>query len=482
MIHIPLLRCGSPYRSRETVPLRHHPTGEQVAELSQANPGLVTRDFQGIKDARKALAAISTEELLQICRDAGQHFMEGTLSIGVGEDPQSPDDYLNQLSATTGLPLVLCKKNREKIHTVLTEMETVLDGLTRGLKYSVLDNGYDIQDGRPLSYFPTTDCLGVILPSHSPGVDSLWLPAIALKIPLLLKPGREDPWTPLRIAQAFIQAGAPAEAFGFYPAAHSGAAEILRLSGRSMLFGDATTTTAWAFDPRVQVHGPGYSKVILGADLADHWENFLDLMITSILENGGSSCVNASAIWVTKNGREIAEALGERLAMVPPRPAEDPEAQLAAFPQPRIAEQISAHIDQDLRVSGAEEITAKHRIGQRVVRDGECAYLMPTVVYCESASHPLANREFLFPYASVIEAPQSEIPDLIGPTLAVTVLTEDESFIQALLGSSNVQRLNVGAIPTCQVSWDQPHEGNLFEHLYQQRAIQHQSAARAATL
>ena len=179
------------------------------------------------------------------------------------------------------------------------------------------------------------------------------------------------------------------------------------------------------------------------------------------------SCVNASAIWVTKNGREIAEALGERLAMVPPRPAEDPEAQLAAFSQPRIAEQISARIDQDLRVSGAEEITAKHRIGKRVVRDGECAYLMPTVVYCESASHPLANREFLFPYASVIEAPLGEIPDLIGPTLAVTVLTEDESFIQALLGSSNVQRLNVGAIPTCQVSWDQPHEGNLFEHLYQ---------------
>ena len=27
-------------------------------------------------------------------------------------------------------------------------------------------------------------------------------------------------------------------------------------------------------------------------------------------------------------------------------------------------------------------------------------------------------------------------------------------------------------MPTCQLSWDQPHEGNLFEHLYRQRAFQ----------
>ena len=32
--------------------------------------------------------------------------------------------------------------------------------------------------------------------------------------------------------------------------------------------------------------------------------------------------------------------------------------------------------------------------------------------------------------------------------------------------------LNLGSMPTSHVSWDQPHEGNLFEHLYRQRAIQ----------
>jgi hypothetical protein len=35
-----------------------------------------------------------------------------------------------------------------------------------------------------------------------------------------------------------------------------------------------------------------------------------------------------------------------------------------------------------------------------------------------------------------------------------------------------VDRLNLGPIPTNQIVWDQPHEGNLFEHLYGRRAIQ----------
>jgi hypothetical protein len=28
-------------------------------------------------------------------------------------------------------------------------------------------------------------------------------------------------------------------------------------------------------------------------------------------------------------------------------------------------------------------------------------------------------------------------------------------------------------MPTNQISWDQPHEGNLFDHLYGRRAFQH---------
>src|SRR5438270_851481 len=83
------------------------------------------------------------------------------------------------------------------------------------------------QAGVPVSYYPLTDALGVVLPSNSPGVNSLWMPAVALKVPVVLKPGREEPWTPFRIIQAFIQAGCPPEAFSFYPTDHEGSGAVL---------------------------------------------------------------------------------------------------------------------------------------------------------------------------------------------------------------------------------------------------------------
>ena len=89
--------------------------------------------------------------------------------------------------------------------------------------------GFGEVEGHAVSFFPCAEALGVVLPNNSPGVHSLWIPAFPLKIPLILKPGSAEPWTPYRIAQALIKAGAPKEAFSFYPADHAGAAEILRV-------------------------------------------------------------------------------------------------------------------------------------------------------------------------------------------------------------------------------------------------------------
>ena len=75
-------------------------------------------------------------------------------------------------------------------------------------------------------------------------------------------------------------------------------------------------------------------------------------------------------------------------------------------------------------------------------------------------------------FASVLKVDQNDIPALLGPTLVVTAITKDPKLIQKLVTSSRIDRLNIGALPTNQISWDQPHEGNLFDHLYARRAFQ----------
>ena len=225
MIHIPILRAGLSYKSLNLSPVSHIQTGEPLAVVSQANRGLIAKDLHQAKENKQTLEDFSVSELLAVCKKAANLFMESELPLD--DTLQSPDDYIQQVSGTTGLPQSLCRRNMGKIRLVLDEMEAVLDGLTRGLDLSIIDTGWGTQNERPLSYVPQTDTLGAVLPSNSPGVHSLWLPAIPLKTPLVLKPGSEEPWTPFRIAQALIEAGCPPQAFGFYPTDYSGAAEIL---------------------------------------------------------------------------------------------------------------------------------------------------------------------------------------------------------------------------------------------------------------
>jgi hypothetical protein len=66
----------------------------------------------------------------------------------------------------------------------------------------------------------------------------------------------------------------------------------------------------------------------------------------------------------------------------------------------------------------------------------------------------------------------ARMPEPLGKTLVVTALTAHRPLVDKLLASPHVDRLNVGAIPTNVISWDQPHEGNLFEHLYARRSFQ----------
>jgi hypothetical protein len=469
MIHIPLLRHGQPYKSLDLARVPHHQTREPFVAVSQANSGVIRRDLRDQRTAREKLAAFSTSELIKICALAADYFLNATLPLG--EDSQTPQEYVEQVSATTGMPFVLGRRNMGKIHGVLAQAGNVLNGLTRNVDWEVLDRGFGEIDGRALSFYPRTDSLGVVLPNNSPGVHSLWTPAVPLKMPLVLKPGSAEPWTPYRIIQAFIKAGAPPEAFSFYPTDHAGAGEILRNCQRGIIFGDSTSTGVWSDDPRIEIHGPGFSKIIIGEDCVDEWEKYLDVMVRSIADNGGRSCINVSGVWVPAHAREISEALAERLAQIAPRPAEDEEAQLAPFVDPTVAARVSKMIDQGLAEPGAREVTASYRQGARLVSERGCSYLLPTIVLCEGADHPLANREFLFPFASVVKTRQDQIPEALGPSLVVTAITADPKLINKLVNSPNVDRLNIGPVPTSQVSWDQPHEGNLFEHLYARRAF-----------
>ena len=137
--HLPALRKGRAYDSLDKVQVKNHRTGEVMAEVSQVNAGIIRKDMAKIGEARAALKRFSVAELIQITADAGEHFLNGTLPLGDRGHTQTPQQYIETLSQTSGLPHIMVKRNMAKIHYALTHMGFILNGLTRGLDMTVID-------------------------------------------------------------------------------------------------------------------------------------------------------------------------------------------------------------------------------------------------------------------------------------------------------------------------------------------------------
>ncbi|MGD9645241.1 MAG: aldehyde dehydrogenase family protein [Pirellulales bacterium] len=469
MLNIPVLRWGKPYESLEKEDVTHFLTGEPLAKVSQANAGMVTRDMRQDRRARDALRSIPCDELIERIRRAADLYLEGTLPVGDGQ--QSPAEFARMQSATTGLPEHMCRANMTKNHFVLSRMDQVLDSLTRGLDLSILTNGYGVESrGVVVSYQAQANVLGLVLPSNSPGVHTLWLPVIPMQLGLVLKPGPQEPWTPYRMAAAFFEAGIPTEAIAIYPGGADVGAAVVSSCRRSMIFGGTATVERYKGDPRVQVHGPGFSKILLGDDVVDRWEDYIDLMADSVYLNSGRGCINCSGIWASRHTAEIAQAIAEKIGPIEALPPEDPKAGLAAFTIPGAAKAIWNQIEGGLKEPGVTHATEKY--GPRLVELERAAYLRPTVVHCKSPEAALAKAEYMFPFVTVVECPQEKMIDAIGPTLVCTGITDDAKFARDLTDATHIDRLNIGAIPTIKLDWLQPHEGNIVEFLFRARAYQ----------
>jgi len=470
MLTIPVLRWGQPYTSLEFDEVVHFTTGEPIAKVSRANGGLIQRDMRKAARAREALRAIPIDALIEMAGKAGELYMSATLPMGDGT--QSPDEFARAQSASTGLPEHMCRANMKKNAFVLGQMRNILTSLTRGLSLDVLTRGYGEERSVPISYQAQSPVLGLVLPSNSPGVHTLWLPIIPMQIGLVLKPGPQEPWTPYRMTEAFFAAGVPREAISIYPGQADVGAAVLDSCARSLIFGGQPTVDRYKGNPRVQAHGPGFSKILLGDDVVDDWEKYLDLMVESVAINSGRSCINASGIWASRHTREIADAVAKRLAAIRPLPPEDPAAPLAAFTVPGVADAISQSIDADLQAAGVTDVTARYRDEPRVVHAGKADYLLPTVVHCESAEPPVAKKEYMFPFVSVVECPESAMLESMGQTLVCTAITKNDALRSRLVDAVHIDRLNLGPVPTTQLNWLQPHEGNIVEFLFRARAFQ----------
>jgi len=78
----------------------------------------------------------------------------------------------------------------------------------------------------------------------------------------------------------------------------------------------------------------------------------------------------------------------------------------------------------------------------------------------------------MFPFVTVVECPEKNMVDTIGPTLVCSAVTCRPEFRRKLIDAVHIDRLNLGPVRTTQLNWLQPHEGNLIDFLFRARAFQ----------
>jgi acyl-CoA reductase-like NAD-dependent aldehyde dehydrogenase len=217
--------------------------------------------------------------------------------------------------------------------------------------------------------------------------------------------------------------------------------------------------------------------LLIGDDYADDWAKHLDPIVHAISANGGRSCINCSSVLIGKNRDALADALARKLAAIEPLPRDHPDASSAVSPIPKWPRASTNGSKSSSPTPGAVDVTAKYRKGPRLVEVHGQTFLCPTLIVCDDLDHPLANTEYGFPFASVLQVPQAKMLDVIGESLVVSAFTKDADWSADLMTSTNIERLNLGPYTTMRVQWEQPHEGNLFEFLYRRRALQGDLAA-----
>ena len=208
------------------------------------------------------------------------HFLHDTLPLDpFARHQQTPDDYVEQLSATTGMPHVMVRRNMRKIHGVLSQVDEVLGGLTRGLDLSLLDAGI----GR--SRRPRDQLLPARRVARRGPAEQLAGRALAVgagdgaEDAARAEAGQRRALDAVSHDAGVAEGGLPARGVQLLPEDHAGGNEILRRTGRGMVFGDVGDRALARAIRASRSTAPASARWCSAPTPLDDWERYLDVMV-----------------------------------------------------------------------------------------------------------------------------------------------------------------------------------------------------------
>jgi acyl-CoA reductase-like NAD-dependent aldehyde dehydrogenase len=427
-------------------------TGEPVARLSMVPSVFVSRAMSALRKA-DSLPAVERSPAI---RSAVEMFKDEVVA------DMSPTDYRIMTSRISGLPISNVDYSVESIVAAGRGVDrAVAAAAPHGVTMDWPDPG--LADGGAV-WIRRGDTLAIHAAGNSPGIHASWLQALALGFRIAVRPSRREPLTPYRLIIALRAAGFAPDQVMMLPTDYAAAEEILRSADLSVVYGGDDVVSKYAGDPSVLVRGPGRSKLVVTSDI--DWEGHLDAIVRAVAAGGGTSCMNATAIFVEGDAGAVAEAVAERLASLPSLPPEHPDAALPVVAMSR-AKELEEHFL--ARSNGAKVWLGKDGIADGLA-DGSAA-LRPAVAELGSASDPRVNLELPFPCVWVAPWSTSEDAASLNKSLSVTALTADRTLVAALIAEPSIANVMVGDARSEPGSEHLPHDDYFAAFLMRAKAV-----------
>ncbi|MER8047307.1 aldehyde dehydrogenase family protein [Streptomyces sp. NPDC094032] len=456
-VHLDALGPRGPYRTRVPGAVRDV-TGAEVARLSLVPPVYVARALSALR-AAEPVPASRIDALLAA---AAEEFATGTVG---GLDVRMYEDLV---SRTCGIPLpVVRAATRDTARFVALARSSAEEGRPRGTLPGDgpgpgpvpgrMGGGYAVWARRG-------DVFAVNASGNHPGVHRLWLEALALGYRVAVRPSRREPFTPHRLVAALHRAGVRQDQLVLLPSDHRAADVLVRGADRAVVYGGDDVVARYAGDPRVLPQGPGRSKILVTADT--DWRRHLDTIVASVVGEGGTACVNATAVLVEGDPAPLAEALAARLSRLPGLPPQDERAVL-----PVCGLERARALDSFLRLVAAG--TRSWLGGDGIVEDlGDgSAVLRPAVHQADRADAEQLRAELPFPCVWVAPWSRADGTAALRDTLVLTALTRDRALLDTLLAEPTVANVYVGDHPTCWMAPGVPHDSYLSDFLMRGKAF-----------
>ena len=199
-----LARGREGYRSLERKTLVGF-DGSPVAEAT-ITPPLLVHDFA--RRTTTALRALPVDELLEIFARAAGIFRDGR------PDGLDPETYVRSASLTSGMPSSIMRRQTLGLfHTAFRSMGRFLEAQSPGGLQVFDSNTYHTGDAS-IGLVPRGRNVGFVMPGNHPSTHFMWLGALAMKFPVVVRPSEDDVFTPYRLATALLEAGLPEEIIG----------------------------------------------------------------------------------------------------------------------------------------------------------------------------------------------------------------------------------------------------------------------------